>query len=172
MKTLPWSPSGVLFLGKNPRKMKWGRGGGQAPRSATSLLPPNLLCSQVGPQSRSPPPFRLMLGKIVSWHNGLEAKPNTLHIPRLCRWLALRGQVCCEPTGPQVCEGPSGSLEDGALDCVLGKSVNLGPYCFLGLSFPIYTTKGKNGLRALNSVPAVRARSKTTGRSPRKSTYK
>ena len=145
MKTLPWSPSGVFIAWKESQE----NGGGQAPRSATSLLPPSLLCSQAGPQSRSPPTFRLMLGKIVSWHNGLEAKPNTLHIPRLCRQLAWRGQVCSELTGPQVWEGPSGWLEDRALGCVLGKSVNLGPYSFLGLSFPIYTTKGQEWTQGL-----------------------
>lgn len=101
MKTLPWSPSGVFIAWKESQENEVGLGRGTSP--SEYKLPPSFLAysaHKVGPQSRSPPPSRLMLGKIVSWHNGLEAKPNTLHIPRPCRWLALGGYVCSELTGP------------------------------------------------------------------------
>lgn len=90
MKTLPWSPSGVFIAWKESQENEVGLRRGTSPSECN--LPLSFLAysaHKVGPQSRSPPPSRLMLGKTVSWHNGLEAKPNTLHIPRLCSWLAL-----------------------------------------------------------------------------------
>lgn len=100
-----------------------------------------------------------MLGKTVSWHNGLEAKLNTLYIPGLCRWLALRGQVCSETTGPQVWEDPSGWLEGRALGCVLGLICNFGPIQFSRPQFPnLYSEGAIMDSGTLNSFPAVKAR--------------
>lgn len=76
---------------------KWG-GGRKAPPNA----PASLAHSAHKAQSPSPdPPHapRPIQGKTVSRQSGLEAKPNTLSVPRLRRQLAPRDRVCSEPTG-------------------------------------------------------------------------
>lgn len=151
MKTLPWSPSGVFIAWKESQENEVGLGRGMSP-SEYKLPPSSLAYSahKAGPQSRSPPPSRLMLGKIVSWHNGLEAKPNTLHIPRPCRWRALGGYVCSELTGPPSVGRPlwlAGKTELCTSLCyLLGLICKSGSTLFSRPQFPnLYKGRAKMG---------------------------
>lgn len=165
---------GFLLLGKSPRKMKWDWGAGMSPSEHN--LPPSFLAysaHKVGPQSRSPPPPRLMLGKIVSWHNGLEAKPNTRHIPRLCRWLALGAKSALSRQDPKCEKAPLADWKTelcASLGYLLGLICKCGPILFSRPQFPaLYRERARMELGTLNCFPAVKAGSKVTGRNPRAS---